>query len=142
MSRFVDFSLPPSLCRCFGAHLYLHGCAAEDLLVGDIALVPCLAVNLHALHVDVLRARAIGNQGELLAACHAYFHLWEQRTAYFLLSRSGICRIEAHRREHIPCRHLAAVFVATQACRTGIIQPSHNLVEVFRAFFGATYRVI
>ena len=109
---------------CAIPHLWLRShrddefSSGHDVLMFDISLCICFAVEGDALDIAVFGAVVLGSNGEISVLSGASGHadidadFVEERSSEPVLSRSRLHLVESHRRHHIPGRHLTYVLIA------------------------------
>jgi len=86
-----------------------------------------MVVHRGLLDISILLAVVFGLDNELVAVLQVQRHFVKVGRAYDILVTAGTHRVEAHCREHIPCRGLSVVLVATIAVGIGTIELVHDL---------------
>ena len=112
-----------------GAHVEHDVSTVHHGIVGEIVVVIGRAVESHGVHITSVVRVALCGDGERLAVLQMESELVEVRHTEHILVAAGTYRIEAHCREHIPCRGLTVVFVAAIAVGMGGVELVHNLTD-------------
>ena len=103
------------------AHFKLQCITIHNLLMGNIALVIRSAIQLHRLNIDIFTAYSRSQDRKSFAVCQMHLHFWKYRSSDLILATDRINRIEAHRTEYEPSRHLSAIFISTNTVRSILI---------------------
>ena len=88
-----------------------------------------LTVQSRGLNVEVGRGVLRRGYDEPPAARQVEREFAEQRAADHVIPRHGIERVEAHRREDVPRRHLAAVLVSQYARGSILVRVAGDLAH-------------
>ena len=85
----------------------------------DPAAVERLAIQFCFLDVDVLRGIVMGFDSEGFARAvfriELNFYFVKHRAGYLVFTIAGVDRMDPHRGQHIPGRHLTDIFIATNS---------------------------
>ena len=103
--------------------------ARLDLVVRDPGPFQRLAVEKHLADVLVRVRQIVRGDDEMLARRQVDGDAIGERAADDILPAAGRHRIESHRGEQQPCRHLAEVVVAGETVGRGVILAVDDLLQ-------------
>ncbi len=120
----------------FGTHDKLEGSAVDDRIIVEIASGPGAVVEAGRLDVEVFVGKVFGFDGEGFLVFEMDLYFVELGSADGKLWIAGTHLIDAHSAEHIPGRHLSAVFVAAEAVGIVVIERGEYLMNELLGFVG------